>query len=183
MLPGSVPNFCRNPALPCQTLQRTVDIACPGDAIQIGGVEGQLNATKIQMKKATKVPPNGSVTAKGDFLLLLPGDVFTAAQGITLELNDSNLSAVSYTFPASECPSTPTKISCRSADKNVKAKFRTSPTAGGLWKFSASFKKQGVPGPFLGPTGIHLKYGPAIDKVDQVSDCVVSFSKIRCREF
>jgi hypothetical protein len=67
---------------------------------------------------------------------------------------------VSYTFPAAECPTTSTKVSCRSADKNVRAKFQTSPGTPGLWRFSATFKKQAVSGPFLGATQARLIYGP-----------------------
>jgi hypothetical protein len=70
------------------------------------------------------------------------------------------------------------------ADDTVETnKFQTSPGAPGLWKFSASFKKQNLPGPFLGPTEARLTYGPAIDRAGVVSDCVTSFHKIRCREF
>jgi hypothetical protein len=33
--PGPTPNFCRNAGLPCKTIQRTVDIACPYDVINV----------------------------------------------------------------------------------------------------------------------------------------------------
>ncbi|HVO26415.1 MAG TPA: NosD domain-containing protein [Candidatus Margulisiibacteriota bacterium] len=33
--PGPVPNNCRTLATPCQTLQRTVDVACPSDTINV----------------------------------------------------------------------------------------------------------------------------------------------------
>jgi len=174
-------NFCRNALTPCQTLQRTIDLACPGDTIEIEGAN--VNATRLDFKKSTKTPPNGTAKVKGTFLLQQPGDVFSAAQGISLQLADNNLNSVSYTFPAAECVTSNTKVSCRSADKNVKAKFQTSPAAPGLWRFSATFKKQNVGGPFLGPTQVHLIYGAGIERPGVVSDCVTSFQKIRCREF
>jgi hypothetical protein len=135
------------------------------------------------MKKATKTPANGVAKTKGQFLLQLPGDVFNAASGISLVISDSNVGSASHTFPASECSSTTTKITCRSADKLYKAKFQTSPAAQGLWRFSATYKKQALTGPFLGPTQVHLTYGPAIDRIEQVTDCVLNFQKITCREF
>jgi hypothetical protein len=60
---------------------------------------------------------------------------------------------------------------------------QTSPAAQGLWRFSATYKKQALTGPFLGPTQIHVTYGPAIDRIEQVTDCVLDFQKITCREF
>jgi len=33
--PGPIPNYCRNSLLPCKTIQRTVDLACPGDTINV----------------------------------------------------------------------------------------------------------------------------------------------------
>jgi hypothetical protein len=65
----------------------------------------------------------------------------------------------------------------------VRAKFQTSPGTPGLWRFSATFKKQAVSGPFLGATRARLIHGPGIERVGIVSDCVTSFQKIRCREF
>jgi hypothetical protein len=42
---------------------------------------------------------------------------------------------------------------------------------------------EGIPGPFLLPTNVHLTYGLAIDRLGSLSDCVSSFSAITCREF
>ena len=33
--PGPIPNYCRNSLQPCKTIQRTVDIACPGETINV----------------------------------------------------------------------------------------------------------------------------------------------------
>jgi hypothetical protein len=61
--------------------------------------------------------------------------------------------------------------------------FQTFPSAPGLWQWSGSFKKRAVSGPFLGPTQARITYGPAIDRVGTVNDCVTNFQKLRCREF
>lgn len=37
VLPGSVPNVCLTAGTPCQTIQHSVDTACPGDTIHIAG--------------------------------------------------------------------------------------------------------------------------------------------------
>ena len=33
--PGPIPNNCRTPGLPCKTIQRTVDVACPGEVVHV----------------------------------------------------------------------------------------------------------------------------------------------------
>ena len=175
----------------CGNVDNCPNAANPGqenlDGDSLGNVcdpvEGPLNVTRVQMKKATKTPANGVAKTKGQFLLQLPGDVFNAASGISLVIGATNGGSASHTFLASDCSSTTTKISCRSADKLYKAKFQTSPAAQGLWRFSATYKKQALAGPFLGPTQVHLTYGPAIDRIEQVMDCVLNFQKITCREF
>jgi Right handed beta helix region len=33
--PGPTPNYCRNLVAPCKTIQRTVDLSCPGDVVNV----------------------------------------------------------------------------------------------------------------------------------------------------
>jgi Thrombospondin type 3 repeat len=176
----------------CGNVDNCPNVANPGQQDIDGDSHGNacdplpLNVTRVQMKRATKTPANGVAKTKGQFLLQLPGDVFNAASGISLAISDNNLinpNSSSHTFPPSECSSTTTKISCRSADKLYKAKFQTSPAAQGLWRFSATYKKQALTGPFLDPSQVDLTYGPAIYRSEKVTDCVLNFQKITCREF
>src|SRR5262249_43016176 len=83
--------------------------------------EGTVEGSERRFKTSTKTPANGSAKVKGSFLLLLPGDVFTAAQGITLTLTDSLTTSVSHTWALAECKVSATRISCVSPDKTAKA--------------------------------------------------------------
>ncbi len=175
----------------CANVDNCPTVANPGqenlDGDSQGNVcdpqESTINGTRLRFKKSTKTPPNGSAKVKGDFLVLLPGDVFSAAQGIRLTLSDSLTTSVSHTWALAECKVSTTKITCTSPDKTAKAKFRTSSSANGLWRFSATYKKQAITGPFLLPTHLTLTYGLAIDRLGTLTDCVSTFSAITCREF
>lgn len=52
-----------------------------------------------------------------------------------------------------------------------------------VWKFTVKFNKPGIgAGPFVGPAKVTLSYGPAIDRVGEVTDCSTSASGLVCRQ-
>lgn len=146
-------------------------------------LEGALNLTKARLKaNSGGASDNSNLSIKGDFLVTLPGDVFSAANGITLTVADNLGQSRTAAFTTAQCKSSSTKISCVSPDRLKKASFKTK-VGSGLWRFSAKLKKQNLTTPFQGPVTATLTYDGAIDRADDVMDCVSTFTTLKCREF
>jgi hypothetical protein len=161
--------------------QSNIDGEGGGDACD--AEDGGLNITKARLKaNSAGAGDNSNISLKGDFLTIEPGDVFSAAAPITLVVSDNLGQARSATFLPGECRSTSAKIACTSADRQRKATFKTR-AGTGLWRFSIKLKRQSLTAPFQGPVSATLTYDGAIDRTDQVVDCVSSFSQLKCREF
>jgi hypothetical protein len=145
-----------------------------------------LNPTKARLKFASGSLDRSSTVLKGDFVVLQPGDVFTAAAGIAFTVSDGKPEPTVRTtsLTAGECTTAGggNKIICRTTDRVSKATFRTSPASGGIWKFTAKLKEQTLTAPQTGPVKVVLTYGPAINRVGQVQDCVSSFTTLNCRK-
>ncbi len=161
------------------------------DADNIGNVcddeEGPLNPIRVRMKANFSVTADSSnVSTKGDFVTLLPGEVFPDGNGdVTISISDSAPvpTVRTHTFTTAECKITTTARKCRTLDKLIKGTFKTSSSQPKVWKFSVKFKKATLGGgPFVGPAIVTLTYGPAIDRVGDVSDCSTSFSGLVCRQ-
>src|SRR5262249_10954326 len=97
---GSAPNFCRLSGAPCKTLQRAIDIACPGDTIQVasGVYPEQLKITKsLTVNGAgsgTVVKPTSvtSGTDQGSPCSGLPGTAIVLVSGVSgVTLNNLNV--------------------------------------------------------------------------------------------
>lgn len=171
-----------NCPLDANTDQSNIDSEDGGDVCDPS--EGAVNPTRLRLKAASSGGnPNGSIQVKGDFLTILPGDVFSAASGITLAVEDALGQARTVTFASGDCSTKPTKITCRTPDKAAKATFTQKPTAPGLWRFTVVAKKQTLAAPFLGPVDVVLSYGVGIDRTGAITDCAATFSRLTCREF
>jgi hypothetical protein len=149
--------------------------------------EGPLNPTRTRFKANLNVTKDVSnISAKGDFVTLLPGEVFPDGNGdVTIAISDGAPvpTVRSHTFTTAECKTTATSIRCRTADKLIKGTFKTSAAQNKVWKFSVKMKKTGIgAGPFVGPAKVTLTYGPAVDRVGTVTDCATSFSGLVCRQ-
>ncbi|HEV7734644.1 MAG TPA: right-handed parallel beta-helix repeat-containing protein [Candidatus Binatia bacterium] len=148
--------------------------------------EGVLNPTKVRLKFSSGSPDKSSTSIKGDFVVLQPGDVFNAAAGIAFTVSDGKPMPTvrTTTFAPADCTtaSNGNKILCKTADRASKATFKTAPSANGIWKFSAKLKKQTLTAPQVGPLTVTLTYGPAIDRVGTIEDCVSSFTTLSCRK-
>ena len=149
--------------------------------------DGQLNPTRVKM--TTAVPGNdvSKIRLKGDFVILQPiTDIFDASNGITFTVSDSKPAPTVRTrsFTTAECKSSGggTKLSCRTADRTSKARFKVSPRAPGIWAFRGVFKKLALASPLLGPANVVLTYGPSTDRAGSVSDCVTSPVGLNCRQ-
>jgi hypothetical protein len=164
------------------------DIDGDGEGNVCDASEGAMNPYRIRFKgnfSATK--DQSSVSVKGDFVVQLPGEAFPGGNGdFTIKINDSALpvqNVVSQMFTTADCQVSATKRKCLSADKHVKASFRTSPAQPKVWKFVVKVKPAGLgAGPFVGPAYMTLSYGPSVDRVGDVIDCVTNFTGMSCRQ-
>jgi hypothetical protein len=161
------------------------------DGDDIGNVcdpeEGPLNPTRVRYKGTGSATSDSSnLSAKGDFVTLLPGDVFPDGNGdILVTVSDSAPvpSVRTHTFTNAECKIGTTTRRCKTIDKLIKGTFKTSASQTGVWKFSLKIKKAMLgPGPFIGPAKVTISYGPSIDRVGYVTDCATSFSGLICRQ-
>ncbi len=150
--------------------------------------EGALNPYKVRFKaNFSPTLDKSTVLVRGDFVTQLPSEVFPGGNGdLTITVRDSSQPApvaFSHTFPTTECKVTPTKRLCQSADRTLKATFKTSTAQPKVWKFALKFKQTGLgSGPFVGPAIVVFTYGPSIDRVGDVVDCVTSFTGMNCRQ-
>jgi hypothetical protein len=149
--------------------------------------EGPLNPIRVRFKGNLIVTrDSSSVSARGQLETLLPGEVFPGGDGsITVAIHDGSPTpnAQTHKFTTAECRSTPTTIRCRTADRTVTGNFKTSAAQNKVWKFNVKFRKAGFgAGPFQGPATVTFTYGPSIDRVGDVTDCVISFSGMACRQ-
>src|SRR5262249_26374321 len=146
--------------------------------------EGTLNPTKARLKFSSGPSDKSSTSVKGDFVVLLPGDVFTASAGLSFTVSDGKPTPTVRTtaFTPAECVTVGGgyKITCRTADRANKATFKTSPKANGIWKFTVKLKRQTLTAPQVGPVTVSLRYGAAIDRVGTIEDCVSSFTTLSC---
>jgi hypothetical protein len=148
--------------------------------------EGPLNPTRVRIKGSLSANDNSNISAKGDFVIQLPGDVFPGSDGnITVVIADSAVTPTSrsHTFTNAECKVSPTARRCKSADRLIKGTFKTSASQQAVWKFSVKFKKTAIGGgPFIGPAHVTISYSPSIDRVGEVTDCATSFTGLVCRQ-
>jgi hypothetical protein len=149
--------------------------------------DGPLNVTLVTLRRAKTGKDNGSVKVKGDFNTLPPADVFTAADGITMTVQDALGFVTTYTWPTAECLTKSTgRVKCKSLDRRFLGTFKPFAKTPGVFRYVVRFKKL-VTAPdlvFSGPVTARLSYGPApTDRVGDISDCRATSSGLKCRAF
>jgi hypothetical protein len=148
--------------------------------------EGPLNPIRVKFK-GNLVPTRDTsqISTRGEFITLLPGEVFPGPGNITVTVHDGAPTPNQrvHSFTPAECRSTATSTRCKTADHTVSALFKTSAAQNKVWKFNVKFRKVNLgAGPFVDPATVTLTYGPAIDRSGTVTDCVIAFNGMLCRQ-
>ena len=169
------------------------------DGDDVGNVcdanDGALNITQLDLKRQSNpVNVNGSVGIKGE-VITVPADNFLATPKVTLAVTDSLLPtpySITQTWTvATECVIKGTRLTCATADRKFKVRFKPLPKTPSVYRFVAKFRKLAIPSNqvFTGPVTTVLTFGPPppaagqIDRVGVISDCRASASGLKCREF
>jgi hypothetical protein len=185
------------------------DDNCPADANpdqadfdgdDLGNVcdpdDGPMNVTAVDLKRSNSVArPNGAVGLKGD-VIFDPSQNFLATPKITFTVTDSKSPtpfSLSQTWTvANECKINGNgHVSCSTADKKFKARFKPFPKTPNVYRFSARFRKLATATDlvFEGPVAVVLTFGPPppasgqYDQTSVISDCRATASGIKCRQF
>jgi hypothetical protein len=165
--------------------QEDVDEDAIGDVCD--PADSSLALAQVKIRKTTNVSkPNGKVKVKG-IILTDPGDgdVFSAAQGLTLRVQDAATTDVTRVWTAAECTTSPSgKVTCRTVDRLAKLSARPVKSAPTQLKFSSSVKGLVIAGPFTGPTSAVLSQGAPVSGLDRtgaVIICTTTAIQISCK--
>ena len=161
----------------CGNVDNCPNAANPGqenlDGDSLGNVcdpvEGPLNVTRVQMKKATKTPANGVAKTKGQFL---PASATSSTpRAASLVISDSNVGSAATRSPRPVLDHDQDQLPV--GRQAVQGQFQTHGGAGPL-AIQRHLQKQALTGPFLGPTQVHLtRPGDRPDRAGD--DCVLNF--------
>jgi hypothetical protein len=154
-----------------------------------------INLTKLTMKRNNLVRSDSSAAkGAGDlFTSGSPGSAFTGTAGVSFRVKDTLSEApppgdgmdATVAFAPGDCVvKSVGTTSCRSANHLSFAKFKPNKTIAGQYRFSFRLKGLGnLTGPFFGPARMVLSYNGNKRAADTISDCKLSNSGLRCREF
>jgi cysteine-rich repeat protein len=144
-----------------------------------------LNVTKLVMKgSSSPTKPSGRASLRGDFVVL-PGDHFDAAGGLTVRVKERL--ETDYQMTAPSCIVTGKGVSCdvkgASTDPGLRIRLKNLPKSPVSYKFAIKFNKRSEPAPFQEPVIVTLsEVSRGVDRVGQISDCAAQRTGIRCRE-
>ncbi|HXJ36124.1 MAG TPA: hypothetical protein VMS22_18995 [Candidatus Eisenbacteria bacterium] len=146
----------------------------------------ELSVTKVRLRRNSSGQGDNSVLRmQGFFVTNPPTDVFDAANGVAIRVQDAITTDVTVTFLASECTTVSGKTRCYGGGKKyislVAKPLRGIPSA-----FSVVVKVRALNlvGPFDGPVTVTVtETNSGIDRVGTISDCVLKITGIACRAF
>jgi hypothetical protein len=145
------------------------DVCDPDDA--------DHNLTLVKIKRQTRTSAkNGRILVRGDFLT--PPN-FTAAQPITVTVEDSLSLTVSHTFTT--CTGTTTRVRC--TEPGFRADFFSLSSSPTTFRYKVKLLNLEIDLPFSGPVTVTISHDVGIDRLDSIGDCKASNSGIKCREF
>ena len=155
----------------------------------------EFNLTKLTLRRNNLVRSDASAAkGAGDlFTAGSPGGAFTGSAGISIRVKDTLSEApptgdgvdATVTFAPGDCiVKSVGTTSCRSANHIAFAKFKPNKIIAGQYRFSFKLKGLGnLTGPFFGPVRVVLSHSGNKRVPDSITDCKLSNSGLRCREF
>jgi len=162
---------------------------------QLGDVcdddDDELNVTRLELKHDSSQSPNDTSRygAKGDFLTAPPGNIMTAAAGLSIRVRDSLETDLTYTWQpppqgSDKCTTSASgDIRCVSADRTARILLKRV-RAPLVYRFALRVARVGLPATraFTTPVRVTLTNG-AIDRFGPIGDCRVDNAGMFCREF
>lgn len=149
--------------------------------------DGALALTLVTMRRSSSFgSPNASFKVKGT-IVTDPGDgdVFSAAEGLTVRVRDGAAADAVRHWTSAECVSSPSgKVVCRSADRLAKLVASRIKTAPANLKLTLSVKGQIIAGPFSDPATVTLTQGALVTGLDRVgvaASCKGGSTSMSCK--
>jgi hypothetical protein len=146
----------------------------------------ELSVTKVRLRQNSSGQGDNSVLRMQAFFVTTPpGDVFTAANGVTIRVQDAIAADESVTWTPADCVSVGGKTKCLGGGAKY-IYLQVKPLRGIPEAFAVSMKvrKLNLTGPFDGPVTVTVtETGSGVDRVGTISDCVLRVSGLACRAF
>jgi cysteine-rich repeat protein len=152
------------------------DVCDPADAA--------ATVTHLKFKgDFSDVVDTGLVKVKGHFISLFAIDQLSATNGIAVRVRDQFENDASHFWPFSECKVSSTgRVKCVGADRTTKGVFKPLPPTPSAVIYSFKLKRLRSQAPFKEPLEVTVSYGPGIDRVGVITDCINKAKLIVCKE-
>ena len=145
--------------------------------------DAALTITSLQLKADTSATSdNGVVKVKGTFSTAAPGDYLFYSEGLDLRVQDGMGLDATYGFLQARCGMVALgRWLCLGDDHHSKATLKAVKSTPTTYRFTVSFKKLALGGPFTGPVTATVSGDHDIDRVGTISTCKVTPTKLSCK--
>jgi hypothetical protein len=161
--------------------QSDIDGDLAGDACDDD--DAALVITALQLKADTSATSdNGSVKVKGTLSVAAPGDYLFYSEGLDLRVQAGLGFDATYGFADARCGMVAVgRWLCLGDDHHSKATLKAIKSTLTTYRFTISFKKIALAGPFEGPVTATVSGDHAIDRVGTIATCKVAPTKLSCK--
>ena len=155
-------------------------------ALAVPATAAELSVTKVRLRQNSSGQGDNSVLRMQAFFVTTPpSDVFNAANGVTIRVQDAIATDKSVTWTPGDCVSVGGKTKCLGGGAKY-VYLQVKPLRGIPEAFAVTMKvrKLNLAGPFDGPVTVTVtETGSGVDRVGSISDCVLRVSGLACRAF
>lgn len=145
-----------------------------------------FSVTKVRLRRNSSGQGDNSVLRmQGFFVTSPPSDVFDAANGVTIRVQDVITTDLTIVFASADCVTVNTKTLCYAGGQKY-SKLIVKALSGepGVFSVNMKVRRQNLAGPFDGPVTVTVtENGSGIDRIGAVADCVLKVTGIACRAF